>query len=67
MRPPIQLSLIIFLFTLGSVYGAGMKEMNPPAEPERNHMIALVGGRLIDGQGGQPLENAVVLIQGSES
>jgi imidazolonepropionase-like amidohydrolase len=43
-----------------------MKEMNPPAEPEESHIIALVGGRLIDGQGGQPLENAVVLIQGSE-
>ena len=39
--------------------------MNPPVEPEAENTIALLGGRLIDGYGGRPVENAVVLIKGS--
>lgn len=42
-----------------------MKEMNPPAEPEMDKLLALTGGRLIDGHGGQPTEEAVVLVRGS--
>jgi len=39
--------------------------MNPPVEPEAENTIALLGGRLIDGYGGRPVENAVVVIKGS--
>lgn len=46
--------------------GAGMKEMNPPAEPSTGKTIALIGGRLIDGNGGRPVDNAVVVIEGSK-
>jgi hypothetical protein len=48
-----------------SALGAGMREMNPPAEPNPESLIALIGGQLIDGHGGQPIENAVVVIRGS--
>jgi len=45
---------------------AGLKEMNPPADPEEDQMIAIVGARLVDGHGRPPLENAVVLVKGSK-
>ena len=46
--------------------GAGLREMNPPAEPGPGKPFALVGGRLIDGNGGKPVENAIVVIKGSK-
>jgi hypothetical protein len=35
-----------------------------PSQPASARVTALVGGRLIDGYGGRPLENSVVLISG---
>ena len=40
--------------------------MNPPAQPDPETLTAIVGGRLIDGHGGAPVENSVVVIQGSK-
>ena len=31
---------------------------------QNSHVVALVGGRLIDGYGGKPIENSVILIEG---
>ncbi len=42
----------------------GMKEMNPPAEPDPNAVTAVVGGRLIDGRGGTPIDDSVVIVRG---
>ena len=42
-----------------------MKEVNPPANPKSTAVVALVGGRLIDGRGGMPIDNAVVVIRGN--
>jgi imidazolonepropionase-like amidohydrolase len=44
----------------------GMKEMNPPAAADETKITALVGGRLIDGRGGTPLDDAVVVIRGTK-
>ena len=36
----------------------------PPAESQGTATLAIVGGSVIDGYGGEPLRNAVVLVQG---
>ncbi len=40
--------------------------MNPPESGDSNRVIAIVGGRLIDGRGGQPIERASVVIRGNK-
>ena len=47
------------------VRAEGLKEVNPPATPDANQTTALVGARLIDGLGGAPIENAVVILGGN--
>jgi imidazolonepropionase-like amidohydrolase len=48
------------------LFGSGDSSAQPPpaAAPAATPLKALVGGRLIDGFGGPPLENSVVLIDG---
>lgn len=41
-------------------------ESNTPADLPKDRSLALTGGRLIDGDGGPPLENATVIIRGSK-
>ena len=41
------------------------KAINPPATPDAANVVALVGGRLIDGRGGPPVDNAVVVVRGT--
>jgi imidazolonepropionase-like amidohydrolase len=43
-----------------------MKEINPPVAPDAAVTTALVGGRLIDGRGGAPVEDAVVIVRGAK-
>jgi len=66
MNLRIRLWLVCLLLNPLILPGAGMKEMNPPEEPAPGKTIALVGGRLIDGNGGNPIENAIVVIEGSK-
>lgn len=56
--------VLMLLFALGPsrVNAAGLKEMNPPAPPP-SQVIALVGGRLIDGKGGPPLADSLIVIR----
>lgn len=42
----------------------GLQEVNPPPSPPAEQVIAIVGGLLIDGRGGTPVGDSVVLIQG---
>lgn len=44
---------------------ADLKEINPPRQPPADSVIAIVGGRLIDGRGGVPIEDAVVVVRGA--
>ena len=41
-------------------------EVNQPERPDANHVIAIVGATLIDGRGGPPIPNAVVIIRGEQ-
>jgi imidazolonepropionase-like amidohydrolase len=45
---------------------AGLKEIKSPPEPPPSSLIAIVGGRLIDGRGADPVENSVVVVRGSK-
>lgn len=42
----------------------GLAEVNPPAMPAASNSFAIVGGLLIDGRGGAPIPNSVVLVRG---
>ena len=44
---------------------AGMREINPPAAPPDDQLVAFVGARLIDGKGGVPVEDSVVVVRGA--
>jgi imidazolonepropionase-like amidohydrolase len=43
---------------------AGLQEIKFPPEPAPTNVTAIVGARLIDGRGGDPIENAVVIVRG---
>lgn len=57
--------ILVYISAGCSLIGAGLKEMNPPDQPDSDKSVALVGGRLVDGKGGIPVEDAVVIIRGS--
>lgn len=40
-----------------------LKELNPPPVADSPHVLAIVGATMIDGRGGSPVSNSVVLIQ----
>ncbi|QDV25757.1 amidohydrolase family protein [Aureliella helgolandensis] len=42
----------------------GLREMNSVASPTDSHPIAIVNARLIDGNGGAPLDDACVIVEG---
>ena len=41
-------------------------EINPPQDPSQEQITVIVGGRLIDGNGRAPVDNATVLVQGNK-
>ena len=42
----------------------GLKEINPPQISRPDNLIAILGATLVDGRGGVPVEDSVVLVQG---
>lgn len=44
----------------------GLKELNPPADPQPAETQAVVGATLIDGRGGLPIPDATVVWRGSK-
>lgn len=59
--------VIAFAFmatTFASGWAAGLREVNPPESPGTASVTALIGARLIDGNGGPPIDNSVVIIKG---
>jgi imidazolonepropionase-like amidohydrolase len=44
---------------------AELREIKSPPEPPADSVIAIVGARLIDGRGGNPVEDAVVVVRAS--
>ena len=49
-----------------SVQAAELREIKTPPEPAPGSVIAIVGARLIDGRGGKPIENVVVVVRGAK-
>ncbi len=43
---------------------SGLKEINPQPAPEKDHLIAILGATLLDGRGGEPIEDSVVVVRG---
>lgn len=43
-----------------------MREVNPPAAADRARVTVITGVRLVDGRGGSPVDNAVVVIRGDK-
>jgi imidazolonepropionase-like amidohydrolase len=58
--------LVWFLQTAGSAPDrkSGLREINPPAAPAPSSALAIVGGTLIDGRGGAPVADSVVIVRG---
>lgn len=61
----VSSGLIACVIAATSVVGADIKEMNPPVDADESSLFALVGGRLIDGWGGAPIEKATVVVKGT--
>jgi imidazolonepropionase-like amidohydrolase len=51
-----------FMFSTG--LAASLREINPPRTPDTNRVSAIVGATLIDGRGGPPVADAVVVLRG---
>ena len=49
----------------GSRSYVGLCEINPPKGPAENTVKAIVGATLIDGRGGEPIANSVVVVWGN--
>src|SRR6267378_596411 len=43
-----------------------LHEVNQVARPDANHVIAIVGATLIDGRGGAPVPDSVVVVRGEK-
>ena len=67
VRSLVLSALLAVAATAIGLFGSGDSSASPqpPADaPAATHLKAVVGGRLIDGFGGPPLEDSVVLIEG---
>jgi imidazolonepropionase-like amidohydrolase len=63
-----NLRIVVILFCTGCVQhstAADLTEINPPPEVSADRVLALVGARLVDGNGGEPLSKATIVIRGS--
>jgi len=59
MRRAVLLLSVLLLASAGTA-GAESSDI-----PQADQVLALVGGRLIDGYGGPPLENSVIIVRGN--
>src|SRR5262245_7379576 len=68
MRHCLCVSILALLgfnvFSAG--FAASLKEINPPRAPDINRVSAIVGATLIDGRGGPPVADAVLVLRGEK-
>ena len=64
MRVCFFTSIFALLAETASAPVISLKEINLPAA-DTNRIVAIVGARLIDGKGGAPVSNAVVVVRGA--
>jgi imidazolonepropionase-like amidohydrolase len=66
----VLLRRLAILATLASVcapaHAAELPQIKSPPQPPPSSVIAVVGARLIDGRGGDPVENAIVIVRGAK-
>jgi imidazolonepropionase-like amidohydrolase len=62
----LAISALLLSGVSGPAYAGDLQEIKPPPQPPPGSLMAIVGGRLIDGRGGEPLENAIVVVRGSK-
>src|SRR5215475_1978500 len=62
----LLLSLIVASAGAAAQRWVSMREVNEVAKPAANQMIAIVGVTLIDGRGGPPVNDAVVIVRGEK-
>jgi len=65
MRVCFFTSIFALLAETASAPVISLKEINLPAA-DTNRIVAIVGARLIDGKGGAPVSNAVVVVRGAK-
>jgi len=61
---PILSSLLVSAALIVAIAWTTTRSAEPAAHPEAAAVTALVGGRLIDGFGGPPVQDSVVLVEG---
>src|SRR5688572_17489390 len=66
-RPLLRLFSLAVLASsaFGRLASGEFLEVNPIAQPPSGRTVVISGARLIDGRGGPPVENAVVVVRGS--
>ncbi|WP_236974111.1 amidohydrolase family protein [Membranihabitans maritimus] len=52
-------------YSQNTISNNSLTEVNPPGSPGGGVVQAIVGARLIDGLGGEPIENSVVILEGN--
>jgi imidazolonepropionase-like amidohydrolase len=63
--PPARRTVLIALLTfVANIHSDLSAQTRPAPQAKPGKLVAMVGGRLIDGFGGKPLENSVILIEG---
>ncbi|HEY5402546.1 MAG TPA: hypothetical protein VIK24_06735, partial [Pyrinomonadaceae bacterium] len=73
----VTVVLLITLLMSNTVFGQGrqsvtklsntqLREINQIARPDQNRVVAIVGATLIDGRGGTPVIDSVVVISGEK-
>jgi imidazolonepropionase-like amidohydrolase len=66
MRVRCSISILALLAETASAASVvSLQEINPPAA-DTNRIVAIVGAMLIDGKGGAPVSNAVVVVRGAK-
>lgn len=62
-RYSLSLSILAIAYTQGILVAQTLVEFNPCNAPVSSQVIALTGAKLIDGAGGEPIDNSTILIQ----
>jgi imidazolonepropionase-like amidohydrolase len=71
MKPMMRIRILLFSLIVASAGLAtqsrvSMREVNEVAKPAANQTIAIVGATLIDGRGGLPVNDSVVVVRGEK-
>src|SRR2546426_48647 len=71
MKSTMRIRILLLLLIVASAgafaqRSVSMREVNEVAKPAANQTIPIVGATLIDGRGGSPVNDAVVIVRGEK-